>query len=413
MRRYLAAQAFSILGDTSLWLAMAIWVRELTGSNAKSGLTFFFMAVPSLAGPLWGPLIDRHRRGPMLVGINIGGALMTLSLLFVHDEHQVWLIWTVMAGYGVINSLLAGTQSGFLRTLVPEALLGAAQGFRSTVKDGLRLIAPLIGAGLFTVAGGHTVAIIDAATFAVAALVIATIRIDEPRPQPTEQRWREEFTAGLAHIRRTVEIRQVVIANAVVCAVIGFGETALIAVVVDGLHRSPSWMGPFEAVMGVGALIGGPTVALAMRRVGEGRVCALGSIAFALGNVLLIFPTLGTVAAGAMLDGFGLPWLVAAALTLIQRRTPSGLQGRVMTAVDVAWDTPQSLSIAAGAGLIAVTGFQVLFATVAVVMAGAGVWLYTRPEQRLSTTAPELAPVGAILSLAPEPIEAAARMERQ
>jgi hypothetical protein len=114
-----------------------------------------------------------------------------------------------------------------------------------------------------------------------------------------------------------------------------------------------------------------------------------------------------------MLDGFGLPWLVAAALTLIQRRTPSGLQGRVMTAVDVAWDTPQSLSIAAGAGLIAVTGFQVLFATVAVVMAGAGVWLYTRPEQRLSTTAPELAPVGAILSLAPEPIEAAARMERQ
>jgi hypothetical protein len=414
MGRYLAAQALSILGDTSLWLAMAIWVRELTGSNAKSGLTFFFMAAPSLAGPLWGPLIDRYRRGPMLVGINVGGALMTLSLLFVHDEHQVWLIWAVMAGYGIINSLLAGTQAGFLRTLVPEELLGEAQGFRSTVKDGLRLIAPLIGAGLFTVAGGHVVAVIDSATFAVAALAISTIRIGEPRPQRIEQRWRSEFSAGWAHIRRNVQIRQVVIANAAVCAVIGFTETALIAVVTDGLHRTANWLGPFEAIMGVGALVGGPTVALAMRRIGEGRVCALGSIVFAAGTSLLVYPTLATVAAGALLNGFGLPWLVAAALTLIQRRTPSGLQGRVSTAVDVAWDTPQSLSIAVGAGLIAVTGFQVLLAIVAAVMIVSGLWLYTRPEQRPDHgTSPTTDPVDTLVSLAPEPIEAAPRMYGQ
>src|SRR5881397_3643140 len=89
-RRYLAGQALSVLGDTSLWLAMAIWVRELTGSNAKAGLTFFFMAAPSLGGPLWGTLIDRYRRRPVLIGVNLIGGVMTLALLFVHGEGQVW-----------------------------------------------------------------------------------------------------------------------------------------------------------------------------------------------------------------------------------------------------------------------------------------------------------------------------------
>jgi MFS family permease len=414
-RRYLLGQSLSILGDTSLWLAMAIWVRELTGSNAKAGLTFFFMAAPSLAGPLWGTLIDRYRRRPLLIGVNLAAGLMTLTVLFVHDEHQVWIIWTVMLGYGVVNSLLTGAQTGFLKTLIPDDLLGDAQGLLSTVREGLRLVAPLIGAGLFTVAGGHVVAIIDAATFAVATATVATIRVDEPRPERNEQRLRAEVAAGWAHIRDTVRIRQVVVATVAVCSVIGFAETALVAVVTDGLHRSPSWMGPFEAVMGIGALVGGPTVASAMRRFGEGRTCAMGLVAFAAGTLLLVYPTLATVTAGALLDGFGLPWAIAAPLTLVQRLTPPRLQGRVSTTLDVLVGTPQSLSIAVGAGLIAVVGFQPLLAMVAAVTLVSGAWLYTRPEQRpdlASVADVAVAPAKAIVSLGPEPIEAASRMAR-
>lgn len=413
-RRYLAGQGLSILGDTSLWLAMAIWVRELTGSNAKAGLTFFFMAAPSLAGPLWGTVIDRYRRRPMLIGVNLAAGLMTLAVLFVHDEHQVWIIWAVMAGYGVVNSLLTGAQTAFLKTLIPDELLGDAQGLLSTVREGLRLVAPLIGAGLFTLAGGHVVAAIDAATFAVATVSVATIPIGEPRPERIEQRLRSEIAAGWAHIRDTVRIRQVVAATVAVCAVIGFTETAIVAVVTDGLHRSPSWMGPFEAVMGVGALIGGPSVAPAMRRFGEGRTCAVGMLGFAAGTLLLVYPTLATVTAGALLDGFGLPWTVAAALTLVQRLTPPSLQGRVSTTLDVLIGTPQSVSIAVGAGLVAVTGFQALLAVVGVVTLLSGLWLYTRPEQRadwpadLASTTLEAG--ATIVRLDPQPLGSAPRV---
>jgi MFS family permease len=397
-RRYLLGEALSILGDTSLWLALAIWVRELTGSNGDAGLTFFFMAAPGIAGPLWGTAVDRIRRRPMLIAANATAGLMTLSLWFVNGRSQVWLIWVVMAGYGVTNSLLGGAQNGYLKTLMPDELLGDAQGLLSTVREGLRLVSPLIGAGLFAVVGGHVIATIDAATFAVAVITVATIPVVEPKPERVQQRLRHEVAAGWRHIVDTIPIRQVATALAVVCAVVGFTETGIIAVVTEGLHRPATWLGPFEALMGVGALVGGPTVARAMRRLGESRVCALGMVAFALGSGLLVIPTLGTAAAGAVVDGFGLPWIIAAAMTLIQRTTPGSLQGRVSTTLDVVIGTPQALSIGLGAGLVAVVGYQALMGAVAMVTLGAGAWLISRREQHVavagvtpaSTVQPEL-----------------------
>jgi hypothetical protein len=77
-------------------------------------------------------------------------------------------------------------------------------------------------------------------------------------------------------------------------------------------------------------------------------------------------------------------------MTFIQRSTPSALQGRVSSTVDVLTSTPQSLSIAVGAAMLAVVGYQVLLAVVAIVSCGAGLWLITRPEQRATWTTPSL-----------------------
>jgi hypothetical protein len=309
----------------------------------------------------------------------------------------------------VSNSVLSGAQSGFLKTLIPDALLGDAQGLLMTVREGLRLVSPLIGAGVFTVFGAHVVVLIDASTFVVAALSVASIRVAEPAPVRVVQRLRTEMSAGWRHIRDTTQIRQIAIALVAVCSVVGFTETGLIAVITDGLGRSPSWIGPFEVLVGVGALIGGPTVSPAIRRFGEGRISAAGMVVFAIGSGVLVIPTIGTVAAGAVLAGFGLPWVVAAAMTLIQRQTPSGLQGRVSTTLDVLTGTPQSLSIAVGAGLVAVVGFQWLMGTVGVVTMVAGLWLLTRPEQRISNATEadggsNAVRVQEIVTLSPQPL---------
>jgi MFS family permease len=382
-RRYLWGQSLSILGDSALWLALGIWVRELTGSNALAGLTFFFLAAPSMLGPIWGTIADRFPRRRILLVGNLASGVMTLALLGVHGRHQVWLIWAVMAGYGASGSLLSAAQSGFLHTLLPEDRLGDAQAWLATVREGLRLIAPLIGAGVFTLVGGHVVALIDVATFAVASATIATIHLAEPAPAPRTGRWAEEVAAGWSHIRAVPALRQIVTALGVLCLVIGFTETAGFAVITTGLHLNASWIGPWQVTMGVGALIGGPTVSTAMRRFGEGRTAAAGMLCWSVAAALFIVPNIAAVAAAAILAGFSLPWIIAPSMTFMQRSTPSHLQGRVSATVDVLTSTPQSLSIAVGAALLAVVGYQVLLGVVAIVSCGAGLWLITRPDLRL------------------------------
>jgi len=69
-------------------------------------------------------------------------------------------------------------------------------------------------------------------------------------------------------------------------------------------------------------------------------------------------------------------------MTLVQRLTPPQLQGRVFAAVEVLITTPQTLSIALGAALITVVGYQVLLTAMAVMFTATAVSVLTRPEQR-------------------------------
>jgi hypothetical protein len=63
------------------------------------------------------------------------------------------------------------------------------------VREALRLIAPLAGAGLFAALGGGAVAILDALTFAASALCLAALHVRETPPAP-EERFLTEVAAG-------------------------------------------------------------------------------------------------------------------------------------------------------------------------------------------------------------------------
>ena len=148
-RLYLSGQVISLFGDSALWLAIAIWIKVLTGSSSAAGLSWFALALGSLSGPLGGMLADRVRRRPLLVATNLATAALVLLLLLVRDRHQVWLIYLVMFGYGVSGSLLGPAQTALVQGIVPADLLGDANGVLQTAQQGMRLVTPLAGAGLF------------------------------------------------------------------------------------------------------------------------------------------------------------------------------------------------------------------------------------------------------------------------
>ncbi len=221
----------------------------------------------------------------------------------------------------------------------------------------------------------------DSATFAVAAAALAFVRLEEPRPVPVEQRRLAEISAGVHHLWRTIVLRQVVTAAALACLVIGFLEPISFAIVSEGLHRSPPFLGVLIAVQGVGAVGGGVMSARLIRRLGEGPVIGVGLVLLAGGSALEIPASIAPVLAGVIVLGASLPLIIVGFVTLLQRRTPNELQGRVSSAADTLTTVPQTFSIAVGAALVSHVDYRYLLAVMAFVIAGAAGYLLTRREQ--------------------------------
>jgi MFS family permease len=375
VRVYLIGQSFSVFGDTSMFLAMGIWTKELTHSNADAGLTFFFFAFASLFAPVAGMVVDRVRRRPTLIVANLVSAAIVLGLLAVRGSSQVWIIYLVMFLYGFASNFIGSAQSAFLTVLVPAEQLGDANGYLRTVREGLRLIAPLVGAGLFVIVGGHWIAVLDAVTFLIATFSVLALHLREDPPVRTAQHFMAELTGGFRHVNSTPVLKRTVIALAIACSVIGFAETAIFAVTSIELHKSASFIGVIMAAQGVGALIGGPLSAPAMRRTGERWLSVFGLILAAIGCVLFEAGSLSFVLAGAVVFGVALPPLLIGAYTLVQTRTSGELQGRAFSAFDLIATLPQTISIALGAVLISILGYKGELTIIAAVVALAALLL--------------------------------------
>ncbi len=383
-RWYLGGQAFSLLGDSSLWLALGIWVKELTGSSGEAALVFLFFSLSFVFSPVAGTIVDRVRRRPLLIGTNAVTALVVLALFLVNGRGQVWLIYLVMFLYGVSYAFLGSAQSALLKTMLPDDLLGDANGTLQTIRETFRLITPLVGAGLFAIAGGHVVALVDAASFLVAIFALLNVRVDERRSPSSERResWGQEVTAGARHIWHTRALRQVITGTGIALLVLGFFEALSFAIVAVGLHRPPTFLGVLMAAQGAGALVGGPTAAPLIRRTSPGRTVGFGIAIVAVGTVVVMFPNLPAVLVGIAAIGAGAPWAIVGFFTLIQLRTPDALQGRAFSAADTVLSMPQTLSIAAGAALVGVVDYRLLLAVVAAVLTLSALYLLTRSELR-------------------------------
>jgi MFS family permease len=412
LRIFLGMDVLSLTGSSALWLALGIWVKSLTGSTAAAGMVIFaVLAPPVLLAPVAGMLVDRVRRRPLLVIVNLANAAAVLLLLLVRDRDQLWLLYAVAAVYGASWALLRSAQSALLRTVATDTdQLIAANGALQTVAAMSRLLSPLAGAGLYAAVGPHSVALLDAATFVVAAAGLSMLRVSEPAPTPAEGHWRAEVGAGLTHLRRIVVLRQIVTAVSLAMLVIGFIEVTMYAVVDDGLHRSPAFLGILDLGFGAGSVVGGLLAGTVLRRLGPGRAVTAGLVAMAAGISLVVVPVAAVAVLGLAITGLGVPPVVAGMSSTLQRLTPNHLQGRTFSAVDVLVSTPQSLSIALGAALVAVVDFRILTGAMTVGILLAAAWLGTRPEQRRAPTPAEHeppAPAPDLIQPAPEPLRPA------
>jgi MFS family permease len=392
--RLYAGLTASMFGDSIMLLVLSMWVKTLTGSNAQAGLTFFFMVIPALFAPLLGVWIDRMRRKPLLVWGNIASAFAVLPLVLVRDAGDVWLIWVVAFLYGVSFVVLPAALNGLLKELMPDDLLVDANSSLQTTKESFRLFGPLVGAALFAWTGGWLVAVIDAASFLVAAAVIATIAIREEAPVRDEAHLREQMLAGLRHLAGDRVLGHVLVGFGMTMLVIGFVEASIYALL-DAFDRPATYAGVFVTVQGAGAVVGGLASSRLIRRVGEiaASVLGLALLAVSIGGCAAA-PSMAVVLVFAGLMGVSLPVLFIAFTTLVQRRSPQAIMGRVSTAVEVVMATPQAISLAVGSLLVAFLDYRSIFWIIAVVIAAAAAYIsFWLRDQMVADWADEAGPV--------------------
>ncbi|SED59046.1 MFS transporter [Jiangella alba] len=378
-RRLTVAWTFSNFGDSALYLTVAIWAKDLTGSNAAAGLVFLMLGLPVFLAPLAGQLADRLSRKRLVAVVNVVAAAGVLALLAVDDAADLWLIYLVTFGYGWVGYVTSAAQSGLLRDMLDDDDLAGANGLLTTLDQGLRLLTPLAGAGVYALYGGGAVAVLTASMLVIAALLVLTVRVDESPPAPADERegFRRELTAGFRHLRDTPQLADLTLLLGVAVAITGLANSTTFAVV-EALGMPSEFFGVLASVQGGGSIVGGLTVALLIGRTGERTAVGVGLAAVAAGLGAVLVASTVVVAAGAVVLGVGVVWAVVGMVTLRQRLTPARLQGRTSAATNMVLNGPQVAGTAAGAALISVVDYRVLVAAMAVTVLTCGIVLLAR-----------------------------------
>ncbi|MFC5033072.1 MFS transporter [Streptomyces sp. So13.3] len=362
--RYLAGVLVSGFGSSAMMLAAGIWVKSLTGSSSLAALVGVCLWTPTLAGPLLGTVVDRVRRRPLLVLVNAAMAALLPLLLVVRTADLVWILFAVLVLYGTASVLCDAAEAAVVTATVPGELRGDFNGLRMTANEAMKLLAPLAGAGLYVRYGGGSVAVLDAVTFALAAAVFAMVRVREEPPAPATTGWREQTAEGIRYLRRHPLLRRLVAVGSIAMLLSALGSSAIYAVVDAGLHRSPAFVGVLYAGQGAGSVVGGVVAGALLRRMPERVFAATGMLLFALGAAVRATPWVSAALIGGAAIGVGLPWVLIAALTAVQRETPAALIGRVAATASTLVFAPTAVGGLVGAGLVAVVDHRLLLAAV-------------------------------------------------
>ncbi|MEU3250342.1 MFS transporter [Streptomyces sp. NPDC006997] len=362
--RCLAGVLVSGFGTSALWLASGVWVKDLTGSDGLAALTMLAMWTPVLCGPLLGTLADlprsrlrstgrrTHPRVTLLVALNLSLAALLLSLLTVDSAADVWLVLVVLLLYGTAGVIQDAAESALVATSLDPALLGHFNGLRMTANEGMKLLAPLAGAGVYAAYGGTAVVLLDTGTFVLAAVLYAGLRGDgSPPPAPPTSSWRARTAEGVRHVWGHPRLRPLVVAagTTMLCAGI---NGALVYAVIDGLGHPPAYAGVLAAVQGAGSVAVGLGSGAALRHLGDRRFAVCGMALTGVAVALRAVPSDLAALVGGVGVGAGLPCVLITAFTAVQRLTPDALRGRAAATASTLVFVPNVVGLAVGAALV-------------------------------------------------------------
>ncbi|OWV02721.1 MFS transporter [Micromonospora wenchangensis] len=347
-------------------IALPLYVLAETGSPAATGLTGAVAAVPVvLGGALGGVLVDRigYRRASVLADVVSGLTVAAVPLL----DATVGLPFWALLGLVFASGLLDTPGQTARNALLPEAATAAgvplerAVGWYEATERSARLVGAPVAGLLVTALGALPVLAVDAATFAVSALVVALLVPRSLRPaapaDPAGGGYWRDFAVGVRFLTREPLLRAVVLLVLVTNFFDATKSSVLLPVVADRDLGGATAFGLLVGAMGGGALVGSLLFSAVGHRLPR-RATFVTAFAVAGGPpfwALAAAPPLPWVLAVFALSGFAAgainPLLGAVEL----ERVPAHLRARVFGVIGAGcWAGIPLGALAAG---VAVDGF--------------------------------------------------------
>ena len=188
-RQWLAS-TISNLGDGINAAAMPLLAISLTHDSRLIAGVALTISLPwfALALPV-GVVVDRYNRQTLMVATNAVRCILYVGLAITAATGilNIWLLYLLLLGVGICEVLFDSSAQAFLPAIVDAEQLPKANG-RMYMAETIAnfFLGQPVGAVLFALAVGIPFGL-DAASFAVAAVLVASIRVRPgalPTPKP-------------------------------------------------------------------------------------------------------------------------------------------------------------------------------------------------------------------------------------
>lgn len=328
-RRYAAGQLPSITCSWAQVVALSAVVVAL--DPAALAWVVVLQFVPTLVlGPWCGAFADRFDRRTVLMAAEAGLGIVATGYVVAAATDQLTLpvIGVLAAAWGIVNAVDTPARRALTPQLVPPAAAGAAAALSGT----MLLVGMTVGAalgGLLVPAFGAAVAFgINALSFFVDVVILATLPIG---PSPRTPRAPRQVRDGLANVWHTPALRGPVVVLAAVATTTFSYQVSVPILVHERLGGGAGAIGAALAVFTAGSLVG-TIIAAARSRPGT-HTTAVATAVIAAGQLLLgLVPALAP--AGLAVAGLGWSVLLMTVVAQLQQARPDML-GRVMAVFGV------------------------------------------------------------------------------
>lgn len=334
-------QVLSMIGSRISGLAISIYIFQQTGNATPLTLVSFFFILPQVvAAGLAGALADRWNRRYVLMLSDAGQAVGSLLLLvsFASGNFQLWHLYAVTLLQSIFGVFQGPAFQASMTLMIPDDQRDRANAIQQMTGPLSGIIAPALAGLIYGLVGVVGSILIDLATFLAAVLVIYRAHIPQPEVTTEGEALGGSMLADMFGGIRWLWARPTLFWMTIFITFVNFligGVAALeTPYILSRVNNDEAVLGVLLTVLNLGALAGG-----ILMGVWGGTRPRIHTI---MGGIIVssLFLALSGMAQTALVLGvtlflfmFGLPMVNAAAMSMLQAKSPPDVQGRVFAAV--------------------------------------------------------------------------------